>query len=108
MSLREDMLIETVRRKSMSDYLAIINTNGVGSWARGDNKQRTIENVIRMFRSDFKTILKPKEDKATVTVLVYDVEGYSEVCWDDMGMSGDGKKLDLVPEKVQHTYNKWK
>lgn len=92
----------------MSDYLAIIQANGIGSWSRDWERAQAISNVVRMFKADWKSILKPKDKKPKVTVLVYDIEGYDEVTWDDCNMYGDGKKLDIVPEKIEHTYDSWK
>ena len=108
--LREHMLIETVnRRTTMSDYLAIINGGaGIGSWARSEDKQKAIDNVIRIFRSDWKSILKPKDKSPTIKGIVYDVEGYNEVVWDDRFMWGDGKKIEPKHEIFEHTYAKWK
>lgn len=95
----------------MSDYLAIIpGPMGAGSWARDWERAEAISRVIKIFRSDWKHLLQPKtsKTKVKVTVWVYDIEGYDEVTWDDCNMYGDGKKLDIKPEKIEHTYDRWK
>ena len=91
----------------MSDYLAIITANHLTSWSRDWERAQAISNVIKAFRSDWKSILTPKEKKPKVTVWVYDIEGYDEVTWDDCNMYGDGKKLDIKAELIEHIYDKW-
>ena len=93
----------------MSDYLAIINAGGgIGSWARGADKQTTIDNVIRIFRADWKTILKPQTKTPQVTVVVYDVEGYDSVAWDDRALWSGKKQIEPPFELVEHIYPRWK
>ena len=94
----------------MGDYLAMINTNGIGIWARSDSKDRAVKNLVRIFHADWKKLLKPKDGAKSVTVKikVYDVEGHEEVWWDDLGIYGNGDEpLGRVPEIVEHTYTKW-
>lgn len=95
----------------MSDYLAIMTANGLCSWARNPNKDEAVKSVTKRFRADWRTILKPAVKKPTITVLVYDVEGHTEVWWDDFGIygdkSGESEPLGVTPEKIPHTYDKW-
>lgn len=93
----------------MSDYLAIIpGPMGSGSWARDWERATAISRVIKIFRSDWKSLLKPKSgNKVKVTIWVYDIEGYDEVTWDDRFMWGDGKKIEPKCEQIEHTYDRW-
>ena len=92
----------------MSDYLALINVNGLGSWARGPDKEQTIKRVIGMFHGDFKSILKPESKKPKIKIKVYDLANYDQVWWDEYGLyDGDDKHIDAKAEIIEHTYSSW-
>lgn len=94
----------------MSDYLAMINTNGIGSWSRGPDREKVIRSLVGRFHGDWRSLFKPKSPRAKVTVKIklYDIEGHDQVWWDEYVLYGeDDEPLDIKPEIIEHTYKSW-
>lgn len=83
------------------DYLALILCSGMGTYWRCKDRDEAIKRCAKLFKSDFKSILKIGK---TVKVNVYDVTGYDEVWWDDRGLWSRKKQIDVPWEIVDYTY----
>jgi hypothetical protein len=70
------------------DYLAVIDVSGVGSWARGPDKAKTIKDVVRIFKQDFKSHFVLKKG-TTLHIDVLDVTGHDKIRWDCRGFWND-------------------
>lgn len=93
-----------------SDYLAVISTSGVGSWARFPDKAKAIAEVAKRFRLDYRGVFKIKKG-TTVNIDVVDVTGHDTVWWDanyfydgDHEDKSEPHRLNRPVEKVQHIY----
>lgn len=64
----------------MSDYLCIIRRNGVGSWARYATREGAIRDAARLFKIDFRKILKLKRGQE-IEATVIDASGYDDILW---------------------------
>lgn len=95
----------------MTETLAIISLPfGAGSWARGDDREKTIARAARICRSDWnklypKAFGKGKIVKINVVTLP---EGTQKVTWDERGIYLDDftppKKFDGKVDLVEYTY----
>lgn len=88
------------------DYLAVITTAyGGGSYARGPDRVDTIKRAAKLYKQDWKHLLKIGK---TVKVNVIDVTGHDEVSWDDRGFYiADEEtivRLDTPVEVVEYIY----
>lgn len=82
-----------------NDYLALITYMGGGSWARGKDKMETAKRCARIFKSDWKGLVKLKRG-AKLKVNIYDCAGHDTVSWDDLGFYDKDRKPIVLPHEV--------
>jgi len=88
----------------MKDYLVIVSLPyGGGSWARGSDRDQTIERCKRILKSDWKSLFKFKKG-LVVKANVLDATGFDNFEWGHMGITADGKPFTGPIEVVDITY----
>ena len=93
-----------MRTITSTDYLAVITVSGVGSWARDPDREKAIKNVVRLFKSDFKSYFKlPKGKEVTIDVVSITGNGSGKVSWDDFGFHTHDKETEIAVETVKRT-----
>jgi len=84
------------RHIMVEEYLAIIPVGSGGSYFRGGNKEEAAIGVLNQVKKDWKGIVdlgEPRNRK----VVVWDITGYDDVYWEDVGRVFDestNKPLD--------------
>lgn len=82
------------------DFLVVVSLPyGGGSWARGKDREQTIQDCKRILKQDWKSLFKFKKG-SKVLFNVLEVTGYNNVQWDDFGVRVDGKPFTGTIEKV--------
>jgi hypothetical protein len=86
--------------EAVRDYIVIVSIGGGGgSWARGADRDQTIERCKRILKSDWKSLFDFKRG-TVIKANVLDVTGFDQVEWDDRGVRVDGQpfagKVELV------------
>ena len=86
------------------DFLAVIDVMGVGSWARGPDREKAIKDVVRLFKRDFKTYFKlPKGKVVAINVVAITGTGNGNVHWDACGFHTEDKETIIAVETVKYT-----
>ena len=91
------------------DWLAIVMIGAGSSYARGPDREDTIERVLRLAASDWGGLYDLSDQP--VSVNVYDVTGFEKVWWDSRGVhTADDPKDDaeLPYELVERKFPKAK
>ena len=89
--------------QSGTDYLAVINVSGAGSWARDPDREKAINSVIRLFRRDFINYYKLKKGMK-VAIDVLNVTGHDKVWWDDCNFyTKNDEPFNGPVERIQRT-----
>ena len=93
-----------MNKDNQHDYLAVIwLSSGAGSYCRSHNYDEAVKGVTRLFRSDFRGIIKIKKGYK-VSINVVDVQGHDEVWWDETGFYDGKEQLNRPIQKVSHVY----
>jgi hypothetical protein len=91
------------------DWLAIILIGAGSSYARGPDREDTIDRVVRIAASDWGGLYDLSEKEAVVNVYV--VTGFDSVWWDTRGVHTAERPeddADLPHEVVRRTFPKAK
>ena len=86
---------------SKSDYIALISFGAGGSWIRDPDPEEAVKRVVRLAKSDWKTLFKFKKG-ATIKVNLNDITGHDHDKIGDDGVftesgEGDDYKRNWIP-----------
>lgn len=86
----------------MSNYLAVIRHNGIGSWARCAERKDAITSVTRIFQLDWSKFLGLKRGQE-IQAQVINVQDYDDISWGDQYWfaNRDGTKGTIPAEMIE-------